>query len=811
MKNRKRVTLVAAIGLALLAQLMQPARAYADGETTPPPIESPTPEPTHPAPTKPGVDMIPTELQPTDPVETSTPTPSTDSPEPTKEPADSTPDPVQTTSPEPTGEVEKPNLLDVLQEFPGDTSVIVLDESGQPLTLASQATADIVAQADPMWCPEGVAPGGAGCTSAYATLTDLLSNAGTYINSQNMNGVIWITSGNIDDTNPIVIDGSTFTNWANYSLSLQGGWSGINGDITIGSNSVFFVPITLANWNNGITIQNIDAPSITLSNVTSNATGNGIDVSNTTADVQLNNIDIDGASGTGIYVDTSGAIHANNISSKNNTRINNGPCPVECGNGAFLIGANGVTLAGTNVFTGNAWTGLDAWSSNGDITLENVTASNNLGFGGAFGYGNVTITGTSFFNNNGVFGAWISGNNVTLNGTSQFLDNNNVGLELGAGGNITLNSVTAIGNAGGININTYGEVVIDNVTVDQSSGFGLGIVTGGGNVTINNSRFTNTIADFSNPTYPWGDGVDIFSNGGNITIAQSQFTGNAYDGLFVVDSSDITINQSQFTGNFINGLNVFNAGNITIVDSGFDNHGGTGMSISNAGNLTLSGGVFSNNYVGLSVSCVESVSFNLPLTTFSGNALDIVTDPSCPINIIPPQPLTFLQTQGELFKLDCATGLNRYVVRLANGDRGEIFCPVDGEASIDRVDNTTLPASLPTGYTYASAFDVKILQNDQRISVITEGGYITASFMAQHSQSGNIYTILYWDAENSTWIPLKDFLLNEQGKPESFDLYPGVEGDARKILSGVNLVTKNGEARVEVSTNFPGIFALAQH
>jgi hypothetical protein len=133
--------------------------------------------------------------------------------------------------------VEKPTLTDVLQELQGDTSVVVLDENGQPLPLVSQTTADIVAQGDPVWCPEGVAPGGAGCTSAYATLTDLLSNAGSYINSQNTNGVIWITEGAVAGTNPITIDGATYTNWSNYNLTLQGGWSGINGDTTIGANS----------------------------------------------------------------------------------------------------------------------------------------------------------------------------------------------------------------------------------------------------------------------------------------------------------------------------------------------------------------------------------------------------------------------------------------------------------------------------------------------------------------------------------------------------------------------------------------------
>jgi hypothetical protein len=58
---------------------------------------------------------------------------------------------------------------------------------------------------------------------------------------------------------------------------------------------------------------------------------------------------------------------------------------------------------------------------------------------------------------------------------------------------------------------------------------------------------------------------------------------------------------------------------------------------------------------------------------------------------------------------------------------------------------------------------------------------------------------------------LQDFVSDENGSIQSFDLNSGNPEDGRKILSGVRLVTSEGDARVEVSTNFPGIFVLAQH
>jgi hypothetical protein len=60
-------------------------------------------------------------------------------------------------------------------------------------------------------------------------------------------------------------------------------------------------------------------------------------------------------------------------------------------------------------------------------------------------------------------------------------------------------------------------------------------------------------------------------------------------------------------------------------------------------------------------------------------------------------------------------------------------------------------------------------------------------------------------------VPLNDFLLGSDNNPQSSALNPGVATDTRTILSGVQMVTRNGVQRVEVSTNFPGIFVLAQH
>jgi WD40 repeat protein len=165
-----------------------------------------------------------------------------------------------------------------------------------------------------------------------------------------------------------------------------------------------------------------------------------------------------------------------------------------------------------------------------------------------------------------------------------------------------------------------------------------------------------------------------------------------------------------------------------------------------------------------------------------------------------------------------------FPIQFGNGDVISIFCPISGTARIYRLGSTNLSDNLPEGYTYESGFKLDILQQGEPIPVISEGGYIKLSFVAQ---PGNNYTVLYWDPwywdpwlngngnlvnnpSGGSWVPLKDFLLDGNGNLESLPLYPDTN-DPRTVISGVKLVNENGLERIEVSTNFPGIFVLAQH
>ena len=66
-----------------------------------------------------------------------------------------------------------------LKKLPKGTAVVAVDGTGTVQPLASKAAAKIIAKGDPIWCPTGQKPGGAGCTAAETTVAALVSDLAT--------------------------------------------------------------------------------------------------------------------------------------------------------------------------------------------------------------------------------------------------------------------------------------------------------------------------------------------------------------------------------------------------------------------------------------------------------------------------------------------------------------------------------------------------------------------------------------------------------------------------------------------------------
>ncbi|HET9911930.1 MAG TPA: hypothetical protein VFQ13_08580, partial [Anaerolineales bacterium] len=220
--------------MVVCASLLNVQPAHADGETpTEPPTQAETEPPAESTPESVEIDS-PAESTP-EPVVTEPPTESTSEPVVT--------DPTTQTTSEP-GATEPP--AEILAQVPENVQVVVLDEDGNSVPLVTQEAAEITEVVDPMWCPEGVLPGGAGCTTNFPSITALLTDMVNNTASYTQNGVIYFTAtpgAGVFELSPTTLSGD-FDTLKGYNLTLQGGWNGSSvspafaGQTNFGSNPI---------------------------------------------------------------------------------------------------------------------------------------------------------------------------------------------------------------------------------------------------------------------------------------------------------------------------------------------------------------------------------------------------------------------------------------------------------------------------------------------------------------------------------------------------------------------------------------------
>lgn len=519
--------------LVFLAQLALPTGARAEGETPPP--------------ADPAATEVATEAAPADAA--------------TPEPA---PAATEAATPEP--------VLD-LSAVPDGTELVVLDENGQPLPLASEAAAEVVAQGDPIWCPGSQNPHDSttGCSASYTTLTDLLA-----AEDENLwaDGTIWIEKGIYDGgSGHNAVEVGTTAGGSNYavrlngggnanSLTIQGGWNSSTG--AIDGTSTYILPLNFV-WGGNLTIQNITYDGTTATN---------------DPDFALNISDY----GRAVTLDHVNVLNAHN---KNGTAI-----------GAYIAGLPTVNLAITDSnFNSNQSTGLTT-DLIANVTLTGVDASNNASGVGGYGAsiacssandcanGTVTIT-SSTFNGNG------SGKNSTQGW----------GLQVITSGTITVEGVTANGNTA------------DGAQMNNSYGTKP--------LTISNSTFgsTATLASLYVASAPNDPAASLRASAGNgelglkvdskgvVTLNGVTADYNYLDGarLQVVDTGTITVGSaatpSHFNHNSGNGIQAESeSGAVTLnsvvaTDNGYSGAvlGQLSSNVVTTGNYTITGGTFSNN------------------------------------------------------------------------------------------------------------------------------------------------------------------------------------------------------------------------
>jgi hypothetical protein len=348
---------------------------------------------------------------------------------PADEPAAEEPAPAE----EPAAVEEAAAVAEVLEQLPEDTELVVLDEGGEALPLATEEAAEVLAAPDPYFTVGGTlyqftaadcdpdTAGDQGCSTPIQAAIDYLAG----LDATPDDGTIYVEAGTY-----------------NEGISIDGGWWSSLGDLWLmgaGSGSTMVNGyLKVDNVTNAFTVQGF--------------TFTGYVGLESEGDVGMYDVVVDGANTDGgIYIDSQGNVELGNVSS------------IQSGwNGADVEVDGDITIWDSS-FNDNTDTGLGAYSYGGSVTLDGVTASGN-GYSGA----DVEAEGDIYI--------W----------DSSFTDNTDTGLEAYSDdGSLTLNRVIASMNGGrGAYVGADGDVQVFDSIFNLNHWEGLYASSSTGSVTL---------------------------------------------------------------------------------------------------------------------------------------------------------------------------------------------------------------------------------------------------------------------------------------------------------------------------------------
>ncbi len=714
---------------------------------------------------------------------------------------------------------EAATVADVLEAAPEGTQVVVLDENGVALPLVSEAAAQVIATADPIWCPEGAAPvaGAGGCTSSYTSLASLITdlsalNGGTGVTG---NGVIWIEDSYVSSVNDpaatdFTLNGTTLTNWNDYNLTIQGGWNGDSLGTITGASTFDGDYLSVINWNADLAIYDVE--------VINNPGAFGINV-DTTADIDLANVEsqnnllgayLDNSGGTGnVTISGTNDFSDNNSSglqiySQGNVSGNNITADGSDTNSGMVVdntyGSGDVTLTGTNSFNSNVGYGLLVYS-NGNIALSNVTASWNTSDGAhlnnSLGAGSVSVDPSTFTYNNGDGLSVSSAGNISLSDViAEYNDghgaNLNNSVATGYFVSVDPSSFSYNGQGGfygdGLFVNSGGNISLTDVTADYNYGNGAtldnSIVTGY-SVSIDPSSFS-----YNGQGGSYGDGLGVAS-GGNISLtdvtAEYNFASGAYLNNAGATGYFVSVDPSSFNYNGLSGLGdgliAISGGDITLTDVTAENNLGNGATLDNSGvigySVSIDPSSFSYNGQGGSYGDGLGVSSggNISLTDVTA---DYNYGTGATLNNAGILPGYFVSIDPSSFSHN--GWLSSYGDGLIVYSRGDISL-TDVTADDNYGNGAVLDNSFVSGY-FVSIDPSSFSYNGQGESygeglIVDSGGQITLTDVTADYNYGNGATLnnLYVTGYAVSIDP-SSFNYNGQG---------GVYGDGLDVISGGNI------------------------
>jgi hypothetical protein len=484
------------------------------------------------------------------------------------------------------------------------------------------------------------------------------------------------------------------------SLSVDGGSFQNNGGHGLFAQQRSVVTLTAADFS-GNDNTNIDASftqnSISLTNVTANDSGgSGAILSSLGGNISDKDGSYNNNAAYGLSVYTSSlktltSTHASGNGELGIAVIGVGTLQVSSavvdfngGHGLAVDASNVVSVSGS--FSGNDGDGVHLAKINSSLTLENISASNNGGYGVAAlqMLGPVTATSATM-NGNGETGLWVNAFQSQLPGIDVDLDdvttNNNGGSGVGLvrasvsdtngihNGNahsglyvVDFNSGTVLTNTSASNNGLGGVTLNDGYGLQVNSGSflnngGHGLSSGyRGDVTLKNASFSGND----------GDGVQLASIYSSLTLENMAASYNGGGGVAAlqvlgpVEATFATMNGNGETGLYVD-AHLSNGIPVTLTNVSTNDNGGSGVGLVRTTSVTDSNGNHQgNSHSGLFVA-LANFATSLTNTSASDNGDDGVSVDSGGI----------LSVNGGSFQNNGGHGLfaqNRLGVSLSNAN-----------------------------------------------------------------------------------------------------------------------------------------------
>lgn len=599
---------------------------------------------------------------------------------------------------QPAGALTVPEILD---QLPAETDLVVMDQTGETLPLASLEAAEVLAAPDPQFCPEVGA-----CADSRTTIWEAIADA----YAAGGNGTIYVEAGTFKEN--VVIDGSLFKDGivpTNFTIWGAGSDSTtINGTFTATNMNAFTL--------NGFSI--MDTVNI-----------------QTQGDVVVYDVLVDGTkSAGGLNVISNGNVGLNYVTSNESDE-----------DGATVYAQGDVTVE-NSVFSNNTYSGLVIGSESpvaGNVVLTNVQSTWN-------GDGNVETLDD--------FGADVfTSGDITVNG-GNFSHNQSDGLTL-VGANVTLNNVIASDNyyevscecgySGGSGVSMYAgsSPFLEKTSVSESS------VATGGNVTVNGGNFNNNYLQ----------GISIYG-ANNVTLnnVTANGNGNAGAGVFAFNDVNILVNGGNFDNNGGLGLLVYGlGGNVTLKNVNATGNGITGAGVLSGGDVNVICGNYSNNGdYGLEIDGANNISLNGPIYEGNGlggyqiNSEGTLSFGGCPEPADKPAEIgggKGFKKENKLFPQipvtgEICSGEKKIVLKVGDAI-GEYENLCDIEFQLNEVDP---PGTLPSGIKKLASLETRVISGGNNLAELPSGGKITLKFSIPDGTDNTTLAAFFWDG--AKWV-----------------------------------------------------------